>query len=172
MCRAAWMPVMRGIATSSTAMSGLWARAFSTASTPSSASATTFMPSWRSSSIRTPARTMPWSSAISMWSKAFSLGDVEPDTSSAPGGGSDTQLPAHETCALGHPGQPDVPAVLMLDRPLGVEALAVVAHAQLDAVRREHAQVEVDEGRAGVLRGVRQRFLHDAVDDRLLVLGE
>jgi hypothetical protein len=53
------MPVMRGIDTSSTATSGLCLIAASTASTPSSASATTLMPSCWSSSIRTPERTIP-----------------------------------------------------------------------------------------------------------------
>ena len=55
---------MRGIETSSTATSGRCDCVDSSAATPSSASATTSMSSWRSISIRRPERTMPWSSAI------------------------------------------------------------------------------------------------------------
>ena len=58
---------MRGIETSSTSASGLCLSASCTASTPSSASATTRIPSCWSSSIRTPERTIPWSSATRMW---------------------------------------------------------------------------------------------------------
>ena len=125
---------MRGIETSSTAMSGFDAIAFSTASTPSSASATTLIPSWRSSSIRRPERTIPWSSAIRMWSIWSSLRDVEPDTRTASGGGSDSQLPTNQTRTLGHSRQADAPSVRPGGSRAGVEALAVVAHSQLDAV--------------------------------------
>ena len=55
---------MRGIDTSSTATSGRCDWVDSSAATPSSASATTSMSSWRSISMRRPERTMPWSSAI------------------------------------------------------------------------------------------------------------
>src|SRR3954468_17733446 len=119
--------------------------------------------------MRSPERTIPWSSAIRMWSIWASLRDVEPDTRTASGGGSDGQLAADQAGALGHPGQADAAGVR---RVAGVEALAVVPHAQLHAVRWEDAQVEVDEGRVRVLRGVRKRFLHHAVDDRLLILGQ
>src|SRR4051794_1089646 len=172
MWRAAWRPVIRGIETSSTAMSGFDASAFSTASTPSSASATTLIPSWRSSSIRRPERTIPWSSAIRMWSIWSSLRDIEPDTRTASGGGSDSQLPTDQTRAFGHPGQPDALPVLAGARGAGVEALAVVAHPQLDTMGREDAKIEIDERRFRVLSGVRKRLLDDAVDHRLLVLGE
>src|SRR3954471_4053308 len=119
--------------------------------------------------MRSPERTIPWSSAIRMWSIWASLRDVEPDTRTASGGGSDSQLAADQPGALGHPGQADAARV---GRVAGVEALAVVAHAQLHAVRWEDAQVEVDEGRVRVLRGVRKRLLHHPVDDGLLILCE
>src|SRR5438067_3296277 len=171
MWRAAWSPVMRGIATSRIAMSGRRARTCSTAPTPSSASATTLMPSWRSRSIRRPARTIPWSSAIRMWSTRASLRDVEPDTGAAPRRGGDGQLATDQPRAFGHPAQADAAAVAV-DRVRRVESMAVVADAQLDAVRREDAQLEIDIGRARVLRRVRERLLDDPVDDRLLVLGD
>src|SRR3954466_5867982 len=160
-------PVLRGSETASAAMSGFDASAFSSASTPSSASATTLIPSWRSSSMRRPERTMPWSSAIRMWSTRASLWDVEPDTRSAPRRRTDSQLSSDESRALGHSRETNRAAV---GACLRVEALAVVAHTQLEAVRGEHAQVEVDEGGPGVLGGVRQGLLDDAVDDGLLVL--
>ena len=55
---------MRGIETSSTATSGRCDWVDSSAATPSSASATTSMSRWRSISIFSPERTIPWSSAI------------------------------------------------------------------------------------------------------------
>src|SRR4051812_48403801 len=119
--------------------------------------------------MRSPERTIPWSSAIRMWSIWSSLRDVEPDTRTAARGGSDSQLAADEAGALRHSGEADPAGVRCLAR---FESLAVVAHAQLDAVGGEDAQVEVDEGRLRMLRGVRERFLNDAVDDGLLILGQ
>ena len=63
--RVAWSPSTSGIRMSISTTFGSKRAAFSTASRPSPASATTSMSSSPPSSIRKPARTMDWSSATS-----------------------------------------------------------------------------------------------------------
>ena len=70
--------------------------------------------------MRSPARTMPWSSAIRMCNKGTSLRDVEPDTRSASRGRSDSELATDQARTLGHSRQADAAAFGLRGR---VEAL-------------------------------------------------
>src|SRR4051812_20750441 len=146
---------MRGIETSRMATSGRSRIARSTASTPSSASATTRIPSWRSISMMSPERTMPWSSATRIRSITAPAGTVACPTRLR----LDRQLASHETGALRHAAEAETAG-----RPVGLEAAAVVAHRELNATALLGAEIHLDRAGVGVPPDVREGLLGDAED--------
>src|SRR6266511_2839386 len=155
--RVASRPVRRGILTSRIARSGCSLIAMSRASIPSEASAITSMSSWRSSSMRSPERTIPWSSAISTRMDSYSQADARPDGRF----GLDLELASDQQRPLPHPGDPE-PAVRLAEH----EAVPVVAHAQLQAVAVA-AQAHPDVLGARMADHVRERLLGDPIGDEL-----
>src|SRR5215211_9278585 len=97
----------------------------SRASTPSEASPITSRSSWRSNSMRSPDRTMPWSSAMTIRMGSYS----QPHPRSDGRLGLDLELAADQQRPLPHPRDAE-PARFVVEH----EALSVVAHGQLEAV--------------------------------------
>ena len=168
-------PVMRGIETSSTQMSGRSRSASCTASTPSAASATTSMSGWRSSSSFSPPRTMPWSSAmqsepsvvalmraprartVSSTRRALAgLGARSPGAR-RPAARARACPPGPSARCCRRLGSKPSPSSVIVTRSSGLLQPSTVTFTLL-GVR--------------VAGDVRQRLLHDAVDDELLELAD
>ena len=163
--RVACSPVSRGMPTSRMRRSGRSRSAGSTASAPSAASATTSMSGWRSSSSRSPLRTIPWSSAISDPHAAAPSRSVDGRCPRARRR-VDVEGAAGEQRALAHARQPE-PARCGVAR----EARARRRRCARPSAPDER-QLDGDVLRARVLGDVGQALLDDAVDDELLVVVE
>ena len=144
---------------SSTATSGLLARAASTASSPSAASATTRMSCSCSTILRSPARTSAWSSASRTRITARprrAAAARAPRSRRRSAGRSRGRRRTARRARASRPGR---------GRPAGpspFDARAVVGDLDVElalAVAHSHARVRG----ACVLQGVRQRLLHDPV---------
>src|SRR3954464_13419268 len=147
--------------TSRIARSGRSAIALSRASMASSASATTSMSPWRSSSSFRPLRTMPWSSAMRTRMGSFHR---QLDDRSRAALGADGQIGPDAVGALAHARQPEAAGARV------GEAAAVVGHAQ-DRAAGER-QLEIDLLGLRVLGAVGGALRRDAVDRELLVVGQ
>src|SRR5687767_13980897 len=132
------------------------------------------MSSWRSSSMRRPERTIPWSSAISTrtGSAPVPVGitllyrHVEPNPCADAWTRGHVELAADEQGTLAHAREPE-PAGGLVEG----EAAAVVGDDERDPARAA-GQVDPDVARVGVTDGVRERLLGDPVDDGLHVAGQ
>ena len=156
---------MRGIDDVEDAHVGPGASARSKASTPSSASATTSMSGWRSSSSRRPPRTIPWSSAIRMRVIALMVSSIG---RALAGRGADASWPPTSSARSRMPDRPRPPSA---GAAAGrVEAAAVVGDPQHGAP--DERQLDVDAARRPRAGRCWTGLLGDAVDHELLLVGE
>src|SRR5208282_3663995 len=163
-------PPPPGMVRSSVSTSGLASRAWRKASCPSATSPTTSMSGWGLMSIRSPARTMAWSSTIRTRIFAMVLlpeGNAHVDRGSAP-------RPRLERDGAVQKGGPfaDVEQAQTfagsrhLEQSIVVEPSSVVFHCQMHA-RRLAPDHEADGLRRRVLQDIRECLLGDAVQSRL-----
>src|SRR4051794_2673307 len=169
--RVACNPVSFGIFTSRIARSGRSRIATSRASAPSEASAITSMSSCCSSNIRRPERTIPWSSAIRIFTSSacggpsitFRYRQDQPDPCAHLRPGFNLKVPADEERALAHAADPE-PAAGVVE----AEPAPVVGDPQLEPAVPA-AEPDPDVVGARVPNGVRERLLGHPVDDELRV---
>src|SRR6266849_2256252 len=163
-------PPPPGMVRSSVSTSGLASRAWRKASYPSAASPTTSMSGWGLMSIRSPARTMAWSSTIRTRIFAMVLlleGDVHVDRGSAsrPRLERDGAVQKRDPFADVEQAQTNACA-RRLEQGIAVEPTSVVFHREMDA-RRVAPDHETDRLGRRVLQDIRERLLGDAVQSRL-----
>src|ERR1700761_8291129 len=180
--RVACSPVRFGIFTSRIARSGRSRIARSRASAPSAASATPSMSAWRSSSSRSPDRTIPWSSAIStligMPSPARFCRDGEADGGAGVGAGLDRQLAVDQERTLAHAadaepafggGEGEAAAVVaeVAEVPGDLPRAADLALAEpLDQPGDRRRQAEVVERGGAEVAGEVEELAHRLVGER------
>ena len=118
--------------------------------------------SWRSSSMRSPERTMPWSSAMTILIRLLLTATHTRSLMRVPTGGLDSisSSPPTSSARSRIPGMPRPDA-----SSSGVEAVAVVADAARGPRRCREAHADVLGAR--VLHHVRERLLSDPVGDEL-----
>src|SRR5437899_7075329 len=163
-------PPLPGMVRSSVSTSGLVSRAWHKASCPSAASPTISMSGWGLMSIRSPARTMAWSSTIR--TRIFPMfllleGDVHVDRGSA----SQPRLERDGAVQKGGPFADVEQAQTFagarrLEQGIAVEPTSVVFHRQM-YVRRLAPDHEADRLRRRVLQDIRERLLDAAEQSRL-----
>src|SRR5256714_4270100 len=161
-------PPMRGMATSSSRMSGCESRAMRIASMPSLPSETTSKPGSLSSSRRRPSLKIGWSSAMEMRTRRGCSGmdpriERQLEARADAWGRIDGQLRPRDARPLLDDGGPYAPSLQLPRRetPLEPEPLPVVfddQRARVIAVPQPHGHVP----RAAVLTDVDERFLHEA----------
>src|SRR5712664_2706384 len=153
------MPLKPGSATSSTATSGCASAQKRTASRASPKLATTRISGCSSSSARRPSRTTAWSSTRTTLI-GIAGGDLD-DHPRAATGKLDLQPPAVRFGTFPHRGQPPAAALGAARAHRIVKTAPVVLDRQAQ-VARISSESDLDRLPAAVLRGVGQRFLHDA----------
>src|SRR6185436_9615119 len=159
--RPASSPLSSGIIRSRTTTSGLWACASRTASCPLAASATTCSPS-RSSSRRSPCRTIEWSSARTIRSGISSLqrgGRVQ--LRACVGRRRDRERAADRLETIPDHGETEAEVVTLVVR-IDSEADADIAQRAAEPLVLA-PEPDRDARHQGVLGDVVQRYLHEAV---------
>src|SRR5436309_10314571 len=166
-CWVASIPPIPGMLMSMTMTAGFRRSTISSACAPSWASPTTSMSDSLARIIRTPSRTIAWSSASNtlIFAITHSYGNGSLQARAGTGRRLDRERPAQQFCALPHPEQTH-PALAAGGHRVGIKSAAIVADDQI------HAAVAVGDlhpgvGGASMLQNVRQCLLGNAEDRSL-----